>query len=565
MSGLISSTTIDQTDALRSLMATSDDIDLGDLDVYAPGITQTEVANKVFFGTGELTGIYRKFTIQPNADGPAPPAVTLIPGRHVPSLSKMAPVVVLVGDSISTYLANQTGRQDMLAYILEQEVKRQIPDAVFYDRSLPGAPVVGFNTTPSTPAPVGVPWWPDGASWISCVLSLSPDVIVLSFGMNDTGTLEPEAYDNLRTALNGSGFKGQIVLCTNMVPSLGCIGNEENATPETQRGRDEAAGVTRSYALFHNLGLLDFHRQFCKVRDGFDPAASSLSASPMPVDYTSGQCTGQQEVTDFLVDITIPAGGLPVASYIGIKTGSHASDMLYLTQNGAGRFHVDLYAGNTAVSFGGSDTTTPVPSTEIRLIVEVKQDTVTLYDPASGSDGVAIFQSRIIRAGGSFLPVVSLPSATYAEPQVYAARAFRNKPTLRDRDLFHDAGFAGTNFNHPGNFTGAYIYQPVFNLVSWVGAYAGGIGAFSSSGSPPTPSHVLGVKSGQCNHVRLEDESGNAWAFEMVAGNLRFRRITGTGTLDLGGGTGVSMFGKPILQGGPNSAGAGYRLLAVTN
>jgi hypothetical protein len=466
----------DDTVPLRNAIASSLSVNLGNSPCYAPGLTQAEASDTIFYGNSTLTGVYRKRAIPDTADGPSPPSETIIPGRHLNALSKNNPVVVLVGDSISTYGANQTGRQDMLAYLIDQEIKREIPTATFYDRSWAGSSLVNFTNINNPTPPAEVLWWTPGTSWIGQVMSLSPDVIILSFGMNDSSGMQAASYDNLRTVLGGSGFTGDLVLCTNLMPSLRASDIPANATRAQQDGRDNAAGVTRSYANFKNLGLLDFNRQFVKVRDGFDPVASTLRGSTMTkVSAGPNAYQGTEECIDYMAVIDIPAGGLPAGQYIGFSTGPYANDFLYMTTTGGGLWHFDLYCGvpGSTVTLRSQDGIAFI-NTGMRISVEVKEDTITVWDAITGGTfgqyNVPLFQSRLVRAGGLHLPYVSMPTAG-GNVEFYPAVQAVNRPRLRDKDFFNGSGFAGSGWNHPGNYTGAYIYQPVFNMNHWTEQY----------------------------------------------------------------------------------------------
>lgn len=67
------------------------------------------------------------------------------------------------------------------------------------------------------------------------------------------------------------------------------------------------------------------------------------------------------------------------------------------------------------------------------------------------------------------------------------------------------------------------------------------------------------------NSVNLSNGS-NEWTMEVLSGgDLRIRRIAGSGAVDIGDGTPVKIFGKTVSTGSVNSGGTGFTYLRIPN
>ncbi|MCA9368387.1 SGNH/GDSL hydrolase family protein [Candidatus Kaiserbacteria bacterium] len=179
----------------------------------------------VFTGDGQLNGVYRKWVVPMNSGSYVAPVSDLVPEQVPRFRSESSPVVVLVGDSISTYNANTTGRGDSLALKLESFSRQQLrPDQTltFFNRSIGGQTYTAFFGRNSAEAPApNIAWWDNTRSWKEQVKALNPDILFLSFGMNDSKNIRPDVLDALLDEIESWPSSPNVVLSTNLLPSLG--------------------------------------------------------------------------------------------------------------------------------------------------------------------------------------------------------------------------------------------------------------------------------------------------------------------------------------------------------
>jgi len=482
----------DDSAAVALALADSSIIWIGDLDInVATPPAQSVYSNAVFIGRGSITGLYRKHAIPPSAASPiTPDRANLVPSVHLSKLIAAAsPVVVLVGDSISTYQCNQNGRSDLLSNILQNTLINQFPDKTinFYNRAIGGADYASLNAgAPGTP-PANVLWWTDGAkSWLQNIQDLAPDTVFISFGMNDGNTGDyadhPSlaAIEGIVTKLKAFSKIPDIIFCTNMNPSMNPTDIYSiYGVKEAQESRDNAAGVTRSYALTKGYGLLDFHRQFCQVRDGFDPVTAAIMTDQESITGVAGIYRSTQECHS--VRYLIPLDGTKFISGDGstdilVMIGSQVYDWARIHKNGSGKIELQFTTGigTDYLNYKTVTTTQNFPTDTQNYCLEVSGNFVCFYKfPSTDWGGYQpnLVATNVIKGGGLFIPKVGGASVGFdglnGNLVVQTGIDRVNFPQLSDDQLFGRGNAGGSIYNHPGDFYGPYIYHPVINAYSF--------------------------------------------------------------------------------------------------
>jgi hypothetical protein len=418
---------------------------------------------------------YRMFDATESAPEFTPPANDLSPA-HVPYFQS-APnvVVVLIGDSISTYNANSVGRSDGLAFMLEQFFRDALAPGqtlTFHNRAVGGALYETFLTSAATSAIApDLTWWIDGKTWFEQVRDLGPHILVSAFGMNDKDQIRPDVVASIIDQCATWPSAPDLVLCTNLQPSFA------DGQRAPQDGRDQAAGVTRTMAKQRGVGLLDFHRQFCAARDAFDPCEATLRNVELAGVLATDRRSCPEETIDFMVEFDVNLDALVTdlgADKVIVRIGSLPLDWLRVSRTAGPFLRVELSTGPGAHPLNYLNQTLPWLGGGVRTLrVEISGDLLALYDPSSGGpegqNQAPIFASKVVRGGGWFTPYVMMVNgaadidATVTNVSFWTARQCVHRPRITDGELFQGAAgeWEGSTFNHPGNKVGSHIYAPV--------------------------------------------------------------------------------------------------------
>ncbi|MCQ4108099.1 SGNH/GDSL hydrolase family protein [Aeromonas sp. JL9] len=195
------------------------------------------------------------------------------------ALRKGTITVVLVGDSISTSNPDTlTGTDDLTTY-LEKQIKLRYPGITvkFYNRAIGGATMEAFNA-PNLPnylrpiASVQAPWYTDfNQPWFEYVSSLSPDLVILAFGMNGENTigLGFTSLNEIWFKFNGLAKFPSIAYVTTPTPT----GKTESSysTFSAQSTRNHFAEMARVYAGIKGEAVIDVNRLQQATCYGADP------------------------------------------------------------------------------------------------------------------------------------------------------------------------------------------------------------------------------------------------------------------------------------------------------
>lgn len=458
------------------------------------------------------------------AGGAVTPTLSVIGGSGYTQASVYivdGPVVVLVGDSISTENPTPTIETQTMWTLLTKEIAKQNPNKTiaFFNRAIGAQTWTTFQQTANSNWPS---WYSNQAKeWIPYVQELQPDLVICAFGMNDRQNFVPSQMKAAITKLITFDTPPDIILCTPNVPTT--LSTDPNISSEdSQEGRDFVAGFIRGYAESFDYGLLDFNRQFRLVRDGFDPRTSYLQTVA-----TTGALpfTGSTECSDFLVSTTFSS--VPANFWIGTKVESALSRVganVYVfarVEDNAGKIKVSIIELNigpqtetvqfsvtsTLASPTSGDVTVQFAAIDQRVIVEV--------------NGATVFDSPIYRPGGVFFPsisatgksgVVALATGNYA----------RFNPRLNDVEIYGAIPtnvYGGNAINHPSSIGAKYIFAPVIQNTNWQNSPVsyGSTPSLSNNvgNNEPNPRalyHITKTKAnvtltpaGNCNNLLLED------------------------------------------------------------
>lgn len=443
-------------------------------------ITVTDTLDRkgsiAFIGNGEVTGLYRKNVAKLTAPTGAF-FQDVEPSEHLKRFStKSNPVVVIVGDSIATEIADVNGKTASIWSLLQEKITSDNPskNITFHNRAIGGQT---YFTAVGLPVGGTLPdWYSDtNKAWPLYVGELEPDLLIFHFGMNDgDGSFQSSTVRKYVDSLlpNASIFTGgipDVVYCTNLTPAIDAqisgFGDEAG-----QSGRDFVAGYTRTFAKNRGYGLIDVHRNCCIVKDGFDPLSTSLERIGDVVP-TAGAVVASESCRDFKWNLTVSQ--LSVAEPLAVKLGgsevtdnTNRGSFAVISESG-GYFVVDLYS--TVTDFYHSTTTTTlVPAGSFSLGVEKKGSTLNI-----AVDGTTVFNyEKLVTHGSEFVPRAG--DSTYQTGNITAATFFRGVATVYKTQIANDemwgvstanvltkTPWGGNGVNHPSSIGVSMVMQPV--------------------------------------------------------------------------------------------------------
>lgn len=439
-------------------------------------------------GTGRQQGIYGKNVIPEDAPDFYYTAKDLNPQHMRAFNNSAAPVAVLVGDSISTYYANSNGNvQSMLTEMLRSELRNQASprNVTFYDRAIGAQTYVTLDSTPAglTTYPE---WYTNTAnSWLSYIQALNPDVVFLSFGMNQSGNTRL-AMESIVAKIKAWTKVPDIVFCTNLSPNP----NPSFDSIEEQEARLRWAGLTRSFAKFYGYGLLDFGRAENMARDGYDPCQGYVQKQNVLTAQPTGQFLPSSYSTyGFVTQINIDSTKIPAqgATYqpVTVKYGYGSEEQIHFYKDiASGNYKVRLYYGNSVfgdTSVVQADQTVVLNNISGILVVKVERfgNHIAVFDMVgafnTGETRDPVFEATLMSMGGRYQVAVAPTQAgaitSCSFGQVYPVV---NKPVIQSPVLFGGTTFTGTDYefggqgyNHPSSHVGWSVYSPVLRVSTF--------------------------------------------------------------------------------------------------
>ncbi|HBB8702411.1 phage tailspike protein [Escherichia coli] len=429
-------------------------------DVSVPVRKKTEV----FFinDGGNLYGLYRRSVVQKNApDNKRISDGSVISGMTTFYKASELCNVVIMGDSISTEGPNALSKNDCMASVIFNEIKKTNPDVNFnfINRAIGGQTWLHANSKPT-----GFPAWYTDTSkdWLEYVKSDSPDLLILAFGMNDANGFNAGALHSVVNKINAWEKVPSLIFVTNPVPAISTTwsGGQGFYATIFQEGRDWAAGYARSYARHYGYSLLDINRQFCLIRDGRDYIDIPLKRVGT---YNQSYVHDTNVIArDFA--ITGDISSWPEGKVLSVKVGQGSLDIVFITNNG-GHFKVTAYCeGDYSSPYVDVATSIPVALGQT-LDISVQNDTFAMF---IGITQVISFS--LIRTGGEIALVAEWQDSPGSGPFVSVAANVGNflecKYTARDSDIWgHDDGTAETKYPEGGNGINHYSSNGIDLIV----------------------------------------------------------------------------------------------------
>jgi len=445
----------------------------------APNLALASVADTVFRGPGSLVGSYRKRVIPDSSAADSLFSQDIDPAKHLKQFNRACsgiPNVVLIGDSISTYFANSVCRGDMLTDVLRRKLDTIAPNGInFYNRAIGGT---AWGNLMQVQYQSYIPWYSGYTTtiWLDMVKALAPDLLVMSFGMNDSSNISVAAVKAAIDYIQSWSKVPSIVLCTGLVPNPQSTSHPEGRTG--QEGRDWVAGFVRSYSKFRNLGLLDFNRKVNMVRDGFDIYSSCLTKGDT-VNQSGNDIPGTRECIDWKCRVGIDVSKFVDGQWFTFRTGPGTNDFVQVIRVSATQAQFNMYAGATD-NIGITSTTvsfTWPTATGYGLTVEKIGNYISVYtdtDSQYGTFNAPIYFAKVVSLGGIYYPLIHSLTAGATPYADFSYGEFRvNTPSVKNSLLWGNETSSGidthggSGYNHPGGFMATHVYRPVIDGANW--------------------------------------------------------------------------------------------------
>lgn len=437
----------------------------------------------IFIGGGSISGVYRLKVH--NEINPALDFKDLYKSNLANFHAQSSPVVTFWGDSLMTYAANSLGRQNTLAQMLKDKIKKDNPDKtpIFFNRAIGGQ----SWETALTPVGSTEPWYTDDlVPWIDYVESTAPDLLIISFGMNGVGTFEASQVNSVIDAVKSWAKIPDIVLCTNLIPTINPDPNfSAFATEFNQEGRDMVASYVRNKARYEGFGLIDINRSCNIVRDGFDCRNLSLVSrvkdltlsSRSSYTYSDNEVYGfkfvgriignESEISDMINNVH--GNGL-----IGCNIGRDQSgaNVVLFREGATGNWRLDFF--NNGESWLRVDTSVPIPTSTFDFTIELYDGRFMFRTTESTTqDNIVDVDAGLIN-GARFIPKFGYQLNGFADGPFSvidfdeAVPAY-NRPLLTNREIWGEPSassdtkypFGGNGANHLTSLGAARIYYPV--------------------------------------------------------------------------------------------------------
>lgn len=434
--------------------------------IYAVA-SDAQIADVILIGDGRVTGPYFDQVHSPFEGSRAIPS-GIIPERHLQAFSAAsAPVVVIMGDSIATDTPTTTADEsDSLWGMIQRRIADENASLplVFHNRAIGAATWTHANAATLAATGLAIPSWAAGDAgaqgWLDYVEALSPDLLVLAFGMNDRQNFVTAQFRALMGKVNAWAKVPDVIFITPMVPSR-MTSNANISSPISQNGRHFVAGYVRSFAEYGDYGLIDLHRQYCITREGFDPKHSTFTLGH---DYANFYLprVATSLCADFVFDMKFTATA-------GFWTGRRLRvDLSPRMANSSSWVEIYNDAGNMACEFVEIDDgpgrylqVTSAIATDTsgtrQLTVGVKANYVSIE-----YEGQTLYKGAIRRHGGLFQPRVEWTdgSATPLSMKFWVGAPAPYMPQLTDAEMWGDGIVrSGNNQNHPTSLGAALVYS----------------------------------------------------------------------------------------------------------
>lgn len=432
----------------------------------------SRLRSQISFTGIQPTGLYRKFSQEITKQNYIPQN-DIIPHKHLwKARNTDTPVVVLMGDSISTSGPDgYTTSSDMWSVLCSEMVRKNPTKLIsFLNRSVGGQTWPNANTKPT----VFPPEWYTNSSldWLDVIKADAPDVIFLAFGMNDANGFNAGAVNAVVTKINAWAKVPNIIFITNPVPALSTSYQDGFGFVAAvfQEGRDQVAGYVRGYAKQHGYGIIDLNRAQTAMRDGYDVVKNILFAEPL---FTGPAYAGSAPVIDWgIIGSVSGAAAWPVGKVLSLKSGLSGTDQIFVV-NEAGKFKILGFSDDGATP--AVVTNVPVPAAAFEIGIGVVDNVAIL---TVNRNTIAV--TKVVRQGGTYLPIIGWqgdltngPFTTIQFSEGYPQEGLYQK-SLTDEDIFgpSDASaarkmpYGGNGVNHFSSYGIEKLVRPVFEVAN---------------------------------------------------------------------------------------------------
>ena len=439
------------------------------------------------------------------------------------------PVVVVVGDSISTEQPSPSNLGASQWYLLQNAIEAANPgrNITFFNRAVGSQTWTNLNSTASS----NLPSWYSNASklWTDYIKELQPDLVLIAMGMNDRENFVFAQMNAVMTTLAGFTPQPDVTLITPMTPSA-ITATDTISGAVAQNGRDCVAGYMRGYSLLNTCGLVDLNRRLRLVRDGMDMRHCALREIATSTSALPWTATTEAE-GDFSLDMTFTTftlTGNTLTVYLGTTGVNTRTELLLDISGGKVRTQVrDINPSTLATTTQDtvvSTLATPSGTVGVDVIVLDQRLCVLVND-------TLIYAKIIKRFSGKFFPHVEYTAAESPTIIYSAGRYARYAGHMADEFLWGTSAggdYAGNEQNHPSGLAVASVMAPAIYEADWshspmtIGDTATGVTTFIGIGETDPLGRLHITKTAHsstitpaatANNLVLEDSSAPGMSF----------------------------------------------------
>lgn len=412
----------------------------------------------IFKGGYSITGAgaYRMRIVKGN-EASMPVLFNSTKGKLPKLSSKSSPVVVVVGDSISTYQPNTIDKVSSQYQCIIDKIKRDNPGKtpVFYNRAIGGQLFKDLDAIPTG----FVDWYTDhNKPWLDYVSELNPDLVFVNMGMNDSSGISIAAVNSVINKIKAFPSKPDIVMSTCMVPSTNGGGSNNTAygSKSAQEGRDYAAGLIRAACVRNNIPCVDVNRVFNVMRDGFD-VLDSYNVRLSGATVTNGAYISPVEARNWSAKFSLPdrASYNANGSTLAVRVGSQSKETVFIQVHTDNTLKLTLWNAT-----GGTNVYVPsqvIPDSPHQITVEVYNQKIRVYLSVTSTDTLPAWVNLYV-GGGLYLPAIGGYENNYSVGGLTSIDEFnygehvKYLPALTNTQVWGVGdGTAGTKLPYGGN------------------------------------------------------------------------------------------------------------------
>lgn len=450
----------------------------------APNITarsQTIYQGKGSFpGTNQDAAMYRRQVVPDDAASARGHGGLDLSG--LTSLSgKKDVTIVVVGDSLTTWQANQIVQTDGLTERLTRGFKEANPEKniTVVGRGIGSTQFSNLDTAPPPATAALYDWYLVPTNpWLDYVESANPDIVVISMGMNDRQNFNRTYFESVLTKIAAFTNPPHVILCTPMVPTLDPhASNAPFGTYADQEGRDWNAGYQRTWAQYNGIPLIDINRTFGMVRDGRDILdLSFVGHAEEPVSPAGNwTATAEQACRGWSAILKVDSGAWSDPGVFSVSLSTAAGNVVHI-QDVAGFLRFRYYNGPGSL-VGGYNSTIPTPTSSVDVEITVRggEFSFRIYEKLYQTQP---FTFNVIRYGGLYQPYIGLSTGALGAVHSVKFNQGIERPYLplgTDLDIWGEQNATGAldpitgggGPNHPSSKGAQLVYGTHFEAESF--------------------------------------------------------------------------------------------------